>query len=344
MNRPRAAAPLALLCLLACRPGSAPEPRPATGAGAPEAVVARVEGEAVTRRELEERAKGRLSRLRQEEYEALRATLEEIVSERLLSREAKARGLTPEQLLAQEREKAGAVTPEEVEAVYRQHAARMGNPPLATVAPEIEQAVRRHRQEQQEQILRGELRRKASVTVSLEAPRVEVPVPANALGYGPADAPVTIVEFADYQCPYCRRAQEVVDELLRRYPGKLRIVHQDFPLEGHPRALHASRAVRCAAEQGKFWDYHRSLLTVAGDLESADLEGRARTLGLDLGRFSTCVASDRFDAAIREASANGARLGVSGTPAFFVNGRMLDGARPLEQFLEVVEAELASRP
>jgi len=129
--------------------------------------------------------------------------------------------------------------------------------------------------------------------------------------------------------------------VMSRYAGKVQLVHRDFPLDGHAGAFPAARAARCAGEQGKFWDYHRSLMKEQGDLSESDLSARAKTLKLDPDPFKTCLASDRYDAAIRESLEAGARAGVTGTPAFFVNGRMLTGARPFEQFQEIIEAELS---
>jgi protein-disulfide isomerase len=133
----------------------------------------------------------------------------------------------------------------------------------------------------------------------------------------------------------------VIDEVLQRYSGKVRFVHLDYPLEGHPEAVPAARAARCAGEQGKFWEYHRSLMARPGTLDPADLQGRAAMLELNAGRFSTCLASKKYDAAIQSELRHGIDLGVSGTPAYFVNGRMLSGARPVESFAEVIDAELA---
>jgi protein-disulfide isomerase len=151
---------------------------------------------------------------------------------------------------------------------------------------------------------------------------------------------VTIVEFTDYQCPYCHRAQGVMDQVLARYAGKVRLVHLEFPLDGHPGAVPAARAARCAGEQGKFWEYHRSLMTAPGALDDADLKGRAASLQLSASAFASCLASDRHDDAIQASLAQGEGLGVTGTPAYFVNGRMLSGARPLEAFTEVIDGEL----
>ena len=210
------------------------------------------------------------------------------------------------------------------------------------MGPEIARAVRQQDLNARRQAFAEELRSKAKVRVALEPPRAQVAIPADAPALGPAKAPVTMVEFSDYQCPYCRRAQATVDEIVAKYKDKVRLVHRDFPLDGHPRAMPAARAARCAGEHGKFWDYHRGLLTVLGDFSEQDFKGRAAALGLDASRFEACLQSSRHDEEIRASIEDGARIGVTGTPAFFINGRMLFGARPVEQFQDIIDAELAA--
>jgi protein-disulfide isomerase len=184
-----------------------------------------------------------------------------------------------------------------------------------------------------------QLRSRSAVRVSLDPPRTTVAVPPDAPALGPEGAPVTLVEFLDYQCPYCHKAQDVVDRVLAQYKGRVRLVHRDFLL-GRPRSLPAARAARCAGDQGRFWEYHRDLLGRPGDMSDEDLKARAATLRLDGGRFAACLGSDRHDAAIQQAVDDGHELGITGTPTFFVNGLRLVGVRPLEQFQELIEAEL----
>ncbi len=158
---------------------------------------------------------------------------------------------------------------------------------------------------------------------------------------GSADAPVTIVGFSDFQCPYCHRAQGTMDKVLETYGKRVRVVHRDFPLEGHTDATPAARAARCAGEQSKFWEYHRGLMTEPGDLSTGDLGARAKRLGLDEKAFGSCLASDRHAAEVKKDLEDGILAGVSGTPTYFVNGRMITGARPFEAFAEIIDAELA---
>jgi protein-disulfide isomerase len=303
-------------------------------------VVAQVGGASITLEEVDRRAAGKLQRLRNEEYDVRRQALDEMIVERLFQKEAAERGVTQDALLKAEVDaKVTPPTAGDVKTVYEQNRAAAGTRTLADLAPAIERSLREHRLAERAAQFRDELKVKTGVKVTLDAPRVAVTVPADAPTLGPASAPVTIVEYLDYQCPYCHRAQGVVDEVLNRYPGKVRFVHRDFLL-GKPRSLPAARAARCAGEQGKFWEYHRGLLLSSGDMSDEDLRTRATAMGLDAGKFSACVASDRFDGDIKRSTESGNALGIDATPTFFVNGRRLMGALPVDQFAEVIESEL----
>lgn len=328
---------LALIAAAGCVRSRAASPEPAED---PRKVVARLAGDSITLEEVDRHAAGKLLRLRNEQYEARREALDEMIAERLFKKEAATRGLTQEALLKAEIEgKVAAPTAAEVAMIYEQNKAAAGGRSLAEVTPLIERSVRERRLAERAAKFRDELKAKASVQVSLEAPRVPLNVPAAAPALGPTNAPVTIVEYLDYQCPFCHRAEAVVEQVLGRYPGRVRFVHRDFLL-GKPRSLAAARAARCAGEQGKFWEYHRSLLTAAGDMSDEDLRSRAASMGLDAGRFSSCAASGRYDADINSSTESGHAVGIDATPTFFINGRRLTGALPAGQFAEAIEEEL----
>lgn len=337
------AAPLALAACTrpgggSSSPGTLAAPPQVSGVG----VVAEVNGAPILASELEPKLAGRLARLRQEEYEIRRQALEELIAERLVAAEAAKRKITPEELLRQEVDaKAAALPAAQVEAIYEQNKDRFAGQPRADALVRIREVVGQRGKAERRAAFEKELRDAARVAIRLDVPRATVPIPAGAPSTGPADARVTIVEFTDYQCPYCHRAQAVIDEVLARYSGKVRFVHLDFPLDGHPGAMPAARAARCAGEQGKFWEYHRSLMTAPGTLDEADLKGRAGALQLNAGAFGTCLSSSRHDDAIQASLRQGEEHGVTGTPAYFVNGRMLSGARPVEAFAEIIDSELA---
>ena len=334
------------LALAACsRSGGAP---PAAAGGSSAAtgtgVVAEVNGGAILAAELEQRASGRLTRLRQEEYEIRRQALDELIAERLVAAEAARRGVSAEELLRREVDaKATPLSQAQVEGIYEQNKPRFGSSPRAEALARIREVLGERAIAARRAAFEKELRDGARVAVRLDPPRASVAIPAGAPATGPADAAVTIVEFTDYQCPYCHRSQAVIDQVLQRYAGKVRFVHLDFPLDGHGEALPAARAARCAGEQGKFWEYHRGLMAKPGSLDPGDLRSRAATLRLREGDFGSCLASGRHDEAIQAELRQGSELGVTGTPAYFINGRMLSGAQPFESFAEVVDAELAGR-
>jgi protein-disulfide isomerase len=158
---------------------------------------------------------------------------------------------------------------------------------------------------------------------------------------GAVEAPVTILEFSDYQCPFCKRAQPVLERILAEFPGKVRIVFKDFPLDFHEGARPAAEAARCAGASGRYWDYHDLLFLAQPAFSRDELITYADRVGLDRTAFSLCLDARRFSAAVEDDMAEGRALGVSGTPTFFVNGRRLVGAHPIETFREAVDDALA---
>ncbi|OGQ13299.1 MAG: hypothetical protein A2138_28020 [Deltaproteobacteria bacterium RBG_16_71_12] len=167
-----------------------------------------------------------------------------------------------------------------------------------------------------------------------------VPV-GDAAVRGPADAVVTIVAFTDYQCPFCGRAESTLDELRERYPDDVRVVVQHNPLPFHRAAFDAAVAAECAGEQGLFWPLHDRLFArqraLSGEETPASIAQGLE--GLQRGPFERCLSSERARARVTEDQRLAERFGARGTPTFFVNGRVLVGAQPLERFVEAVERE-----
>ena len=165
---------------------------------------------------------------------------------------------------------------------------------------------------------------------------------------GPLSAPVTIIEFSDYQCPFCARVEDAVDRILENYQGKVRFVFRDFPSpQIHAYAMKAAEAAACANEQGKFWEYHDALYADQSKLAVPELLATAGRLGLDGGTFQRCLQSDKFTSEVNKDMEDGIKAGVNGTPSFFINGILIAGAQRYEKFAEVIDAELSrgeSRP
>jgi protein-disulfide isomerase len=157
---------------------------------------------------------------------------------------------------------------------------------------------------------------------------------------GAADAAVTIFEWSDYQCPFCRRAEETLARLLVEFPGSVRIVYKDFPLRSHDRALPAALAARCAGAQGRYWEYHDLLFVAQPDFSRDELVGYAKRLGLDVPSFATCLDGERFRDAVRADQREGRDAGVQYTPTFFINGEKIEGALPIETFRAAIHRAL----
>jgi len=177
-----------------------------------------------------------------------------------------------------------------------------------------------------------------------EAKRVNVSTEGDP-SIGPADAPVTIVEFSDYQCPYCQAwYQQAFDQLMANYPGKIRFVYRDLPSPQHPESTPAAEAARCAGEQGAYWKYHDALFSGQIALGRAAYEKYAADLGLDTTAFSACLDEHQYQAEVKTDASDAARLGLNGTPSFVINGRILIGAHPFEDFKVIIDEELAAKP
>lgn len=312
-------------------------------AGAGEAAVAaRVGDRAITLAEVDRAIESELARIEVERYRARKAKLDELIDRALIERGAKEAGLSPEEFL--EKEVAAKVEPPSEQAIEEvlQRFERQGQPvDRDQMIPRIRQALTQQAFQAKQQAVLAELRRAASVQIALEPPRIRVET-AGGIQQGPADAPITLVEFSDYQCPFCARSQATVKEVLEKYRGRIRHVFMDFPLEAiHPQARSAASAARCAHEQGKFWEYHSLLYERQRELSPDNYRKWAEELSLDGERFDACLASGKYDATIQASLEAGRRAGVTGTPGFFVNGIPISGAQPFAVFEETIEGELS---
>ena len=317
--------PVVLLLLAVVSAGCRPSDAPKAAAAQPPNVVAEVNGQTITAEELDKHAAGALQQVRDQEYEVRKTALEDMINQRLVNKEAAERGVSEKELIRLEvDEKVGPPTSSEIQEVYDANRDRVGGRSRAEVEPQIVASLVRQRAAERARAFSQALRDQAKVRIVLEQPRTEVTIPAGTAVLGPADAPVTIVEFSDYLCPYCQSAEAVVAKVLERYKGKVKFVHRDL-LIGRPRSLAVARAAMCAGDQGKFWEYRHDLLSTPGDWSDQDLEARAARLGLRAADFRACLASDRHDKTILASTEDGQKLGVTGTPTFFVNGRRMTG-------------------
>jgi len=308
--------------------------------GPADGVVAVIGHTQISAAQLEETIGSQLAALRSQEYNLKRQALETLIGPALLSSEAAARGLSVEELLRIEVErKAAPVTEAEVKAIYEGTRERYEGRAEVDAMMLIQQTLQRQRIDERRLAFVKELRARAGVRVLLEPPRVAVD-PGNAPSKGPTGAPVTIIEFSDFQCPYCRQANVTLQKLEERYRDKVRIVFRDFPLAMHKQAPKAAEAAACAHEQGKFWEMHDRLFANQANLQVSDLKRYASEAGLDTHQFDQCLDSGKYTVTWQEGMKQGSRYGISATPTFFINGRMLVGAKPYESFAEMIDDEL----
>jgi predicted DsbA family dithiol-disulfide isomerase len=324
--------PLVLVSLASCGPAQ----EPAGEKGNP---VATVNGQPVYEADILGGIEGEMMQVRNREYELKSRALEEHINRRLAEAEAKKRGLTREEFLAQE-VKIAPPTEEEIQERYQDLRPRLGGRTLEEIRPQLVEAMREAGRQQATQEFYRKLRESAKVEILLEPPRTNVAYDPTRVRGNP-DAPVTIVEFTDFQCPFCERVQPTLLSLLKRYEGKVKLAFRDFPLrEMHPQAQAASEASRCAGDQGKFWEYHDLLFAANRQFEDDELKSYARKLGLDGNKFDACLSSGKYEAAVNQDLVEAQRLGVGGTPAFFINGVFVNGALPESAFARIIDAEL----
>jgi protein-disulfide isomerase len=316
----------------------------------PAVPVAKIGSQVITAGELDDQVKGDLKKLenmyQQKVYDLRKQNLDGLVRKKLVEQKSKPQGLSPEEYVKREVvDKVPEPTDAEAKALYeRAKAGGQQLPPYDQVKGDIVRFVKQQKTQAALQAFYDGLMKDAKVEMLLppyEPPKVEVA--ATGPSKGPPSAPITIVEFSDYQCPYCSKAESTVRELLDAYPGKIRLVYRDYPLPMHPDAPKASEAALCADDQGKYWQMHDRLFANQDKLSVTDVKSAARDLGLDGAKFDKCLDSGEKAKAVEANRKAGDEAGVSGTPAFFINGRLLSGAQPLSAFRAIVDEELARK-
>ena len=327
--------------ILAVAPGI-PAVRGQTPARASE-TLAEVNGEAITSAEVERRLGAKLSQLEEQLYTLKRNEIEALVAQRLLAQEAAKRGIPVATLMDEEiTSKVALVTEKEIEENYQANKGRLRGDE-ATIRAQLRTQLQQQKLTARQDAFLASLRAKSKIVVRLALPtsaRVDVGI-AGAPVRGAAGAPVTIVEFSDFECPFCKQASGTVTKLMEKYAGKIKLAYRDLPLESiHPQARRAAEAARCARDGGKFWEYHDVLFAQSPRLSPDDLKRYAVQVGLDAGKFDACVAGGTTSAAVQKDIDEGTALGITGTPVFFINGRAVRGAQPLDAFSRVIDDEL----
>ncbi len=315
---------------------------------APTDVVATVGSKSLTLAQVDDRALQQPAsnfgnvKLAQALYEARRQAIDEIVADTLMEQEAKSRGIDRAALVEKEiGDKVSPVTDVDVANWYQANQGRVQGAPLDQVRAPIRAYLIQERMEDAKQRYIGTLKEKTAVRVLLDPPRLKIA--ATGPSKGSPGAPIEMVEFSDFQCPFCLRAHATVDQVLKSYGDRIHFVYRHYPLPNHPNARPAAEASACAAEQGKFWQYHDRLFEQQSKLSEDDLKAHAAALGLDAPKFNACVDSHKYKSLVDTDVKDGDEAGVNGTPAFFINGRLLSGAQPMEAFRRIIDDELSRK-
>lgn len=294
----------------------------------------------VTADQLDRAVATKLLQLRAREYDIRRAAVDELVDQKLLAKKAEKLGITIDELLRREvTAKTAEVSGEDLEGAYASAQGRVKQLPPEQGKRTLAEMMQERRTATRRAEYLNELRKEFHTSVLLDPPRVAVAA-ANAPAEGPIDAPITIVEFADFQCPYCGREVETLRSVRAAYGKTVRIAYRHFPLPNHPDAPKAAEAGACAAEQGKFWEYATLLYANQKQLGVDDLKRYAETAKLDAPAFAACLDSARHAATWKADRDAGEALGITGTPTLFINGRPVFGVQPLSSLTRVIDEEL----
>jgi protein-disulfide isomerase len=338
---------VAAACLRSVSALADPVASPSTNLPAEAPILATVNGHPVTAAEIELALRIPLYDLDTEKYRLTRRRLDQVIAERLIEQAAVARGVTVAAFVSSEIQARVPPIPQtEEDARFRQVREQLPQqlPQDEAAAKQlVRNALIQERAGRALQDLVEGLSREAKVSIAVhppDPPVIQVPV-GDDPALGPAAAPVTIVEFGDFECPVCKETLPVLQRLRSLYPEQVRFVYRDFPIAAHPQARAAAEAAQCAHEQGQFWAYHDALFTQAPDLKPSGYLKLAESLKLNTGEFAACLTSNRPKAAVAKDLADARRLGLSGTPTFFVNGRYLAGLQTLEGLREMVDRELS---
>lgn len=333
----RAAIVLCLFLATLCSAQSSAPPKNSTP-------LATVDGQPITEDDLLPQVQGQLRPLRDQEYQIKKKALDNLITQRIVEAEAKKKGLSTEKLYEQEVDaKVAEPTDMELNAIYTMQKEQL-NRPFEEVKAQIQQNLKRAKIQQARQEYSAHLREQAKVSVLLSPPRVQVAFdPARVRGN--PKAKVMIVEFSDFQCPYCGQVEATLKNVLAKHEGVVALAFRDMPItQIHPLAQGAAEASRCAGEQGKFWEYHDLLFGDQSSLDRNGLIAKAAKLQLDAKQFDACIASEKFKAQVQQDSQDGQRAGVSGTPGFFINGIFMSGAQPEASFEKAIQEQLAASP
>lgn len=301
------------------------------------AVVAEVNGHQYTRADLEQLQGSDLLQAKYKYYQVEQKAVEKLVREKLLEDAAKKEGVSPQDLLKKHVDPQ-VKQPSEAEIRFFYDVAQTDKS-LAEVHDQIRDQIIAARREKVAQAYLDTLRKQGHVRVELEPPTTAIASStAGAPVLGPANAPIKIIEYADYQCPYCKQMYPVIKKLQKDFPNT-QLVYEDYPLPMHGNAQKAAEAAHCAGDQGKYWEYHDAIFEHNGPIDVPNLKDIAKGMKLDQAKFDQCLDSGADAAVVAKGKDQGKQLGLTGTPTIFINGHMITGATSYDTLKDVVVQE-----
>ena len=304
-------------------------------------VVAEIDGMRITLAQFESKRPSALFQARNSFFDAGKKAVEEYIDDLLLERQAQKENVTVAQLL--ERHVNGTIAKDPDDTVLRVYYEGIDtNEPFEAVRDKILEHLRQRRLAKAKTAYIQALRSQAKITVDVAPPRIEISL-KNTPVRGPADATLILVEYADYECPYCQQVQPTLDQLETAFKGRIAFAYKDLPLPMHPHAQKAAEASQCAGLQSKYWEYH-DLLLKTKDFDVPQLKSHARQLGLETAVFDKCLDSGERAGAVKSSQDEAQKLGLQGTPSFFVNGRFFSGSMSYDQMRQMMEDELKRSP
>ncbi|MEZ4749768.1 MAG: thioredoxin domain-containing protein [Bdellovibrionota bacterium] len=314
-----------------------------SSSGGDNPVVAKYNGNSVRAEEAFQSIKTRLFDLDEEMYRLKERAISDYVEQRLLLAESEKKNMPIPQLI--EKEMGGEeaeVTDKEITEFLTSKGLSLNDPRIRK--EDVKDYLKFRQRHEKRQTYVDKLKAQANVQILLkepESPKIAVSTDGYPV-WGKASAPVTIVEFSDFECPYCSRVVPTIDRIKKEYgEDKVRIIFRDMPLPSHPRAIPAAIASHCAHDQGKFWEYHDVLFENQRKLGDDDLKAYAKKVGMDEAKFGECYTKGQFKDRVEGSQQEAQRVGIQATPSFVINGTLLQGAQPFEKFKEKIDRILS---
>lgn len=306
-------------------------------------VAAKIGNITITDKELTAGIESDLYEAEQKIFDIKFNKLKAMVIEKIMNDDPKKKGLSNDQYMDKYIAGKAAISEKQIDAFIKEKKI-----PAQSINPQIRERIKNYLlvEEKKKMVDKwlAEKTKKTPIEVFIEKPRrpsYDVKI-GNAPVYGGEHAKVEVVEFSDFQCPFCARASEVLKQIKTKYGKKVKIAFKQFPLPFHNQARGAANAALCANEQrtGYFWKMHDAMFADQSKLAVADLKATAKKLGLDAAKFDACLDAKKYNGQIEKDMEQGKSVGVKSTPTFFVNGQQVMGAQPFEVFTEIIDSEL----